>query len=170
LTSKERRSQIGKLLISSKEPQKGNDLAKKFQVTRQVIVKDIAILRASGANIIATPDGYIIYENQDYKVRRVIAVNHTRQEMRHELLIVIRYGGTIEDVIVEHPVYGEIKAMLMIKNINDLDNFLQKFSEHNAEPLSLLTGGIHLHTIAAESHEDMKKIMVELENNKLLVT
>lgn len=170
MTSKERRLQIERLLIGSKTPLKGNMLAEKFDVTRQVIVKDIALLRATGTKIIATPDGYIIYDNCDNKIRRIIAINHNREEMTEELSIVIKYGGIIEDVIVEHPVYGEIKAMLMIRNSADLENFTRRFSENKAQPLSSLTEGTHLHTIVADNKEDMESIVSELEARKFLIT
>ncbi|MDU4953341.1 MULTISPECIES: transcription repressor NadR [Clostridium] len=170
MTSKDRRLQIERLLISSKEPLKGNLLAERFNVTRQVIVKDIAILRATGTKIIATPDGYIIYDNCDNKVRSILAINHRREEMIDELSIVIKYGGIIEDVIVEHSVYGEIKAMLMIKNSADLESFLKRFDENKAQPLSSLTEGVHLHTIVADNNENMEKIISELGSKNFLIT
>lgn len=170
MTSKERRLQIERLLISSNEPLKGSLLAERFSVTRQVIVKDIALLRATGMKIIATPDGYIIYDNCDNKVRKILAINHSREEMTDELSIVIKYGGIIEDVIVEHPVYGEIKAMLMIKNSADLESFINRFSDNKAQPLSSLTEGVHLHTIVADNNENMKKIISELGTKKFLIT
>ena len=55
----ERREEIMKMLVESSRAIKGTELASLFNVTRQIIVKDIAILRAAGNNIIATPDGYI---------------------------------------------------------------------------------------------------------------
>ena len=68
MNSIERRDNIVKLLLNSSIPIKGTDIADKYNVTRQVIVKDIAILRAKGFNIMATPDGYIVNRN-DGKVK-----------------------------------------------------------------------------------------------------
>ena len=170
MTSQERRLQIERLLVSSKEPLKGSLLAERFRVTRQVIVKDIAILRAKGMKIIATPDGYIIYDNCDNKVRKILAINHSREEMKDELSTVIKYGGIIEDVIVEHPVYGEIKSMIMIKNSADLESFVNRFSDNKAQLLSSLTEGVHLHTIVADNNDDMEKIISELGAKKFLIT
>ena len=169
MNSIERRDCIIKLLLESKEPLKGSVIAKKYSVTRQVIVKDIAILRAKGENIIATPDGYIINANQN-KARAIIAVTHTEEEMFNELSIVIKYGGTIEDVIVEHPLYGEIKGMLMIKNYNELNKFIQKYKEQRAKLLSALTNGVHLHTIAAENQNDINLIISELKKHNFIVS
>lgn len=164
-----RRDNILELLLESTEPLKGSDIAKKYTVTRQIIVKDIAILRAEGKNIIATPDGYIINKNEN-KFKAIIAVTHTEEEMFDEMNIVIKYGGIIEDVIVEHPLYGEITGMLMIKNYNELNKFIQKYKEQRAKLLSVLTNGVHLHTIAAQSQEDIKLIISELREYKFIVS
>lgn len=169
MNSIERRDCIIKLLLESKEPLKGSTIAKRYSVTRQVIVRDIAILRAKGKNIIATPDGYIINANQN-KAKAIIAVTHTEEEMFDELSIVIKYGGTIEDVIVEHPLYGEIKGMLMIKNYNELNKFIQRYKEQRAKLLSALTNGVHLHTIAAESQDDINLIISELKKHNYIVS
>ncbi|GAB6168734.1 transcription repressor NadR [Clostridium carnis] len=160
MKSIERREQIIKILVSSNEAIKGVDLANRFNVTRQVIVKDIAILRASGKNIIATPDGYI-YNKDVNRVKAIIAVNHTSEKTIEELEIVVKYGGIIEDVIIEHPLYGEIRGNLMIKNLNDLNKFEKVFKE--VSPLSNLTNGIHLHTISVDSKENMESIKLELK-------
>ena len=169
MNSIERRDNIINLLLESNEPIKGNVIAKKYSVTRQVIVKDIAILRAKGKSIIATPDGYIINKNEN-KVKAIIAVIHNEEEMFDEMSIVIKYGGTIEDVIVEHPLYGEITAMLMIKNYNELNKFVQKYQEQRARLLSVLTNGVHLHTISAENEDDINLIISELKKNNFIVS
>jgi transcriptional regulator of NAD metabolism len=169
MNSIERRECMIKLLSQSNEPLKGSVIAKKYSVTRQVIVKDVAILRAKGENIIATPDGYIINKNKN-KVKAIIAVNHTQEEMFDELSIVIKYGGVIEDVIVEHPLYGEIKGMLMIKNYNELSKFVQKYEDQKAKLLSALTNGVHLHTIAADSKDDINLIILELRKRNFIVS
>src|SRR5471030_1479604 len=149
-----RRDNIIKLLLESNEPLKGGVIAKRYSVTRQVIVKDIAILRAKGERIIATPDRYMNNKNE-HKVKSIIAVTHTEEEIFDEMSIIIKYGGTIEDVIVEHPLYGEITGMLMIKNNNELNKFIQKYKQQEARLLSVLTNGVHLHTISAENQEDI---------------
>jgi transcriptional regulator of NAD metabolism len=169
MNSIERRECISRLLLESGEPLKGSLIAQKYSVTRQVIVRDIAILRAKGKNIIATPDGYIINENQN-KAKAIIAVTHSEEEMFNELSIVIKYGGTVEDVIVEHPLYGEIKGMLMIKNYNELNKFIMKYKEQRAKLLSALTNGVHLHTIAAENENDINLIISELKKYNFIVS
>jgi uncharacterized protein len=168
MNSRERREYILKKLSISSEAQKGTILANEIGVTRQVIVKDIAILRAEGNNIIATPDGYIIPKDQRPKIRKVLALCHNSDRIEKELETIVRYGGIIEDVIVEHPLYGEIKGMLMIKTLNDINNFMTKFKTEKAEPLSRLTGGVHIHTVEAESEETMNRIIEELRKGNFL--
>jgi uncharacterized protein len=164
----ERREEIIKLLIEKNGAIKGTELAELFGVTRQIIVKDIAILRAAGKSIIATPDGYIYNKNIN-KVKAIIAVNHTSNRTMEELEIVVKYGGVIEDVIIDHPLYGEIRGNLMIKNLNDLNKFENKFNNKDAKPLSNLTNGIHLHTIAADNDEDIESIKQELSEKGFLL-
>lgn len=169
MTARERREEIINLLLREKLPLKGTDLADRFNVTRQIIVKDIAILRAQGHNIIATPEGYIFNNIKENRIKAIIAVNHNDEEMIKELEIVIKYGGIIEDVIVEHSVYGEIKATLMIKNLNDLNKFKEAIYNTDMKPLSILTNGVHLHTISANSIDDMDLIKADLKKNGFIL-
>lgn len=162
MNSSERRKYILIKLMHSKEPQKGNSLAEEIGVTRQVIVKDIAILKAEGNAIIATPNGYIMPILKTNKITRVIAVNHTKEYIEEELNIIVENGAAVIDVIVEHSVYGEIKGMLMIKSKSDVIKFMERFNKHKAQPISELTGGVHVHTIEAESEEIIEKVIKEL--------
>lgn len=164
-----RREKLKNTLINSREPIKGQELAKLYNVTRQVIVRDIAILRAEGVDIISTPKGYVVLNEEVNNIRRLIAVNHTREDMEEELTIIIKYGGIVEDVIVDHPVYGEIRGMLMLKNMYDLETFCDNIKNYLAEPLSTLTNGIHLHTVVCECEDNFKKILQELDNKGYLI-
>lgn len=168
MKSIKRREEIFKLLKKQSNPLKGIDLANMFSVTRQIIVKDIAILRAEGKRIIATADGYL-YNKELNREKIIIAVNHNEEQMVDELEIVVKYGGIIEDVIIEHAIYGEIKVSLMIKNLNDLEKFKKKFNDEDIKPLSNLTNGIHLHTISADCVEDLDLIKKELKKNGFLL-
>jgi transcriptional regulator of NAD metabolism len=170
MSSKERRKIIEELLEKRGEPQKGQDLAKELGVTRQIIVKDIAILRAEGANIIATPEGYIIPKDSRQKVTKIIAVSHKPEEIEDELTCIVKFGGRIQDVIIEHPVYGEIRGMLMIKTLYDVQSFMEKCNSDKVEPLSALTKGVHIHTIEADSVEIMDKIINELKSKKYIIS
>lgn len=164
MNSIDRREAILRLLRDTDKAIKGIDLANQFGVTRQIIVKDIAILRAKGSNIVATPDGYI-YNIDKNRVRSIIAVKHSEDKMIEELKIVIKYGGIIENVIIEHPLYGEIIGNIMIRNLNDLNRFEESFKNANAKPLSKITNDIHLHTISADTQEDIECIKKELKES-----
>lgn len=169
MNSIDRRLETEKILVQSPNPIKGQDLAKTFNVTRQVIVKDIAILRAAGKKIIATPDGYLINTEENKNIKKIIATSHNKDDIENELKCVVKYGGIINDVIVEHPVYGEIKANLMLKNYFDIENFVKRIALNNAQPLLTLTKGIHLHTIEAESEDILDKILNELDRKGYLI-
>ena len=151
------------------KPKKGQELAEELGVTRQVIVKDIAILRASGIDIIATPEGYMLSKKEKNDIERIVAVNHSREEIKDELEIIVKYGGIVKDVVVEHSLYGEIKAMLMLKTLYDVQSFVNKIEAYQAEPLSSLTRGVHLHTIEAENEKDMEKIIHDLKSKGYLI-
>ncbi|MBU3182206.1 transcription repressor NadR [Clostridium psychrophilum] len=170
MNSKERREYIRNLLIENNITYKGQFLAEQLGVTRQVIVKDIAIIRAEGINIIATPEGYLIFNEESNYVRRVIAVSHRRDEIYNELECIVKFGGIVEDVTVEHPLYGEIRAMLMIKTIMDIEKFTKKFKEASAEPLSSLTKGVHLHTVRADNEQIIDSIIKELKDKNYLIS
>ena len=169
MKAKERRNNIKNLLINSSNTIKGQELAEKLGVTRQVIVKDIALLRAEGKKIIATPEGYLVTKNQENLITKIIAVSHNVEDIQDELETVIKFGGIVKDVVVEHSVYGEIKAMIMIKSLYDVHNFMKKINKGKGEPLLVLTGGIHLHTICADNDEIMDNILSELKNKKYLI-
>lgn len=170
LSAIQRRKEIIKLLIKENKALKGSYIANEFNVTRQIVVKDIAILRAEGNAIIATPEGYIISSNDKILYKRIFAVCHSSNDIKDEFSSMIKYGGIIEDVIVEHPLYGELKAMLMIKTLNDIENFISNFNNNDVKPLSALTSGVHLHTVSAESEEILNLIEEELKSKKIIIT
>lgn len=169
MSATNRRQEIVEMLLTEKRPIKGTKLAEHFNVTRQIIVKDIAILRAKGSNIIATPDGYMVNVENGDRIKSIIAVSHDNDQLVEELEIVVKYGGIIEDVVVEHPLYGEIRGNLMIKNLNDLNKFRNSFENINAKPLSALTNGVHLHTISVDSKENMDLIKNELKEKGFIL-
>lgn len=150
-----RREIIMELLNTCSEPMSGTSLAGKLGVSRQIIVQDIALLRATNKNILSTNKGYILYGRDDgaKTVKRVLAVKHTDDEMREELYSIVDAGARVLDVIVEHDVYGQIAVDLMIGSRKDVDEFMDKIVSDKAKPLKELTGNIHYHTIEAEKEE-----------------
>lgn len=169
MDSKKRREDIFLRLTKSNKPIKGIEFASIYNVTRQVIVKDIALLRAEGNKIISTPDGYMVVKKEN-KFRSSIVVSHDESRMKEELEVIIKYGGSVEDVIIEHPLYGDIRATLMIKNLNDLNKFIYKYNNNKTNLLSLLTNGIHIHTISCDSEENIELIKNELNERGFIVS
>jgi len=164
MTSDERRDKIIASLKQSNSPLTGASLAKQYKVSRQIIVQDIAILRAAGHDIIATPQGYLIPRtNQTRSITRVFAVKHNPEDIKDELNTIVDYGGKVLDVIIEHPVYGEFKASLMMSSRRDVAAYLATMEKEEAEPLSKLTEGVHLHTVEAESIAILNQIEKILE-------
>ena len=136
-------------------------LAAKFSVSRQIIVGDIALLRAAGAEISATPRGYVILPAPPGLVRQV-ACRHDAAGMEAELNAMVDQGCTVLDVIVEHPIYGQLTGQLQISSRYDVGQFVQRCRRQEAAPLSQLTEGIHLHTVACPSQEAYDRVRESL--------
>lgn len=140
----ERREKIIEAISASEKPLSASTLAAMFHVSRQIIVGDVALLRAKGIDIVATPRGYML-EEKSHPLEKKIAVVHGRAQLQEELYTIVDYGCTAVDVIVEHPIYGELVGQLHLSSRYDVDRFLE--SIRASEPLSQLTHGVHLHTI-----------------------
>nr|WP_300090728.1 transcription repressor NadR [Sedimentibacter sp.] len=170
MPSDERRKKIEKTLRNNTEPVSATALAKSFSVSRQVIVGDIALMRAAGIKISATPRGYVINsENDKCDNDYTIACSHDDKNMAEELYAVVDNGGTLVDVTVEHPVYGQIVGELRISSRYDADLFMEKIKNNQAQPLSNLTGGIHLHTIRCRDEETLKRIKEALKKHNIIL-
>ena len=143
----QRRAEIARFLSSAKGPVSAAVLARKFSVSRQIIVGDVALLRAGGMDIAATPRGYVVQRSPSGLVRRV-AVRHDGAGMEEELNAMVDQGCTVLDVIVEHPIYGQLTGPLRLSNRHEVGEFIARCRSHAATPLSQLTEGIHLHTLS----------------------
>ncbi|HKM21229.1 MAG TPA: transcription repressor NadR [Lachnospiraceae bacterium] len=163
MNGQERRKGIIHTLTTTGQPISGTKLAEEFGVSRQVIVQDIALLRSEKHNIISTTQGYLISGADNGRVRRRIAVKHSRQEIAKELNIIVDFGGKVLDVIVEHPVYGEISATLIISNRKDVKEFVHKIEHQKGIPLLAIADGVHTHTVEADSAEILDEIEEELQ-------
>ena len=161
MTAPQRRSAIYQQLTHADAPISATALAQQFSVTRQVVVGDIALLRAEGHSITATSRGYII--PAETGLIRTIACVHSAQDTRQELFAMVDCGCTVVDVIVEHPVYGQLTAPLHLSSRLDVDQFRKRMD--GAAPLSQLTDGIHLHTLSCPdqaSYEHLKARLRQL--------
>lgn len=165
----ERREKIIEILSQEKDPIAGGELAKKLGVSRQVIVQDIALLRAVNKNILSTTRGYIIYYQEKEKANRNFLVKHTTEEILDELCTIVDNGGKILDVIVEHEIYGTISTDLIISSRQDVYDFVEKITSKKSTPLKELANDIHMHTVEADSEEILDKIERALIEKKYLL-
>ena len=168
MNSQERRKEILRCLNASQGPISAAVLASRLGVSRQIIVGDVALLRAAGEAVSATPRGYVLKRDAGYVVRTV-ACTHSAEDMERELNIIVDNGCTVRDVIVEHPIYGQLTGALELKSRYDVRRFVSRTSQEEARPLSMLTNGIHLHTLLCPDEEAYERVLSELEQEGLLV-
>ena len=141
-----RRNAVLQTLTAADSPVSASQLAAQFHVSRQIIVGDVALLRAGGENISATPRGYVLAQAEQ-GIRRTVACRHRMEGTERELQIMVDNGCTVLDVIVEHAVYGQLTGQLQIRSRYDVAQFMERLNADGAKPLSSLTDGIHLHTL-----------------------
>ncbi len=166
-----RREGILEILHSEQQPVSGTELAGRLGVSRQVIVQDIALLRATDKNILSTNKGYILFmEKQNaVKKRRTYKVKHEDEEIQDELNTIVDNGGRVRDVVVEHEIYGQIAADLIINSRADAEAFVRKVEKYRTSPLCSLTGGVHFHTVEADAEEILDRIENELNKRGYLL-
>jgi transcriptional regulator of NAD metabolism len=170
MDAKERRGRLLEKLRTAEQPLTGTWLAKELGVSRQVIVTDFAILRAAGNVIYATPQGYLLPVVESSKsIKATLACKHGQNELEEELSIIVDNGGKVLDVIVDHSLYGELRANLMLGSRREIGEFLHKLKDGKAEQLASITGGVHLHTIEIPSEEVLTKIKEELKSKGILM-
>lgn len=162
MNGEERRKNIIHILTSSEKPVAGVALAKELSVSRQVIVQDIALLRANGINIFSTNRGYLIQEKEEVS-SRVFKVHHKEEEVEDELNTIIDFGGVVKDVFVYHKVYGVLKAQMNIKSRRDIKQYMQDITSGKSSLLMNVTSGYHYHTIVADDEQTLDLIQEELQ-------
>ena len=119
-----RRQAVAQALEEAVEPVSAAALAERFSVSRQIIVGDVALLRAGGTDILATPRGYLL-GGRGGGVERTVACVHAPEEMERELNAIVDAGGEGVDVIVEHPVYGQLTGLLGVRSRYDVAEFVR---------------------------------------------
>jgi hypothetical protein len=162
----EKKDKILNILMSRETPIKGKELAKLIGVSRQMIIQYISKLKTEGYNITSTRDGYIL--EREKGIRKMIAVKHSSDEIEDELFSIVKAGGKILDVIVEHPIYGEIKGRIDVENENDIIKFLSLLKTTHATPLLELSNGIHIHTIEVKDDETFEKVKIAIKKYLIL--
>ena len=162
MDGKIRRENILELLKNASEPISGSAIAKEMKVSRQVIVQDITLLRTAYP-ILATAKGYLLYPVTEKKCCRTFCVKHAVEETRKELNTIVDFGGKVLDVMVEHDVYGEIRANLMLSSRKEVEEFCDKLEKSKSGPLNILGSGVHYHTVEAATEEILEEITKSLE-------
>ena len=166
MNGEERRKKILNILSSAKSPVAGVKLAEDLDVSRQVIVQDIALLRANGTAIFSTNRGYLIQESKEFS--RVLKVVHSDDEVEEELSTIVDAGGHVRDVFVYHKVYGVLRADMNIKSRRDIKNYLDEISSGKSSLLKNVTSGYHYHTILADSEDILDAIQDEIQQKGFL--
>lgn len=161
MNGEQRREKIIEIIKNSDSPVSGTALAKLVNVSRQVVVQDIALIRANGVNIFSTNRGYVIQESGEYS--RVFKVVHTDDEVEEELNLIVDLGGYVKDVFVYHKVYDVIKADMNIKSRRDVKKYLNDIASGKSSLLKKITSDYHYHTVLAENEEVLDMIQEELQ-------
>lgn len=169
LSASIRREQILALLRQNKgKTISAGAMAIQFGVSRQIIVGDIALLRAGGVDIVSTARGYQLQGKADGIVR-TISCCHTEDHLLDELYTIVDNGGSVVDISVEHPVYGVLSAPLRIFSRYDADELQRSLTEKHAAPLLTLADGIHSHTISCSDEESFQRICRSLREKGILI-
>ena len=163
----ERRKAIVNLLLSAKEPISGGALAQRFNISRQIIVQDITVLKGTGYEILSTSQGYVMQKSP--LAERVFKVRHTTDQTEDELSCIVNLGGTVVDVFVWHKVYGRIDAPLNIFSQMHIKQFLEGVRTGQSTELMHITGGYHYHTVRAENEAVLDRIEAALVERNYIV-
>lgn len=156
MSGENRRENIIHILQSSDAPVSGVSLAKQLDVSRQVIVQDIALLRAKDYQILSTNRGYVLAREKECS--RVFKVIHSDQEVETELQTIIDLGGWVKDVFVYHKIYGVVKAEMNLHSRRDIAEYRKDLESGKSTLLKNVTAGYHYHTVMAEDEQTLDLI------------
>ena len=168
MTGELRRARLLELLETASGPISGAELARQCEVSRQVVVQDIALLRQGGTPIASTNRGYV-YEGVEHGPTRLFKVRHTDEQIEQELNAIVDLGGTVEDVVVNHRTYGRLCAHLGIASRREVRRYLDDLKTSKSTPLMHVTSGYHFHHVSAESEDILEEIAEALEKLGFLV-
>lgn len=167
MTGAERRADIIKQIENSRSPVSGTKLASMYEVSRQVIVQDIALIRASGYDVLSTNRGYAL--NAPIKCSRILKVRHTDEQTEEELNAIVDMGGSVDSVIINHRVYGRMEASLNVDSRRRAAEFMQDIRSGKSSPLKNITSGYHYHQVSADSEKTLDMIEQILREKGFLI-
>ncbi len=164
-----RRNHLIQLLRDAVSPLSGERLSLTLSVSRQIIVQDIALLRAAGYRIISTNRGYLMSPEEPHKASRIFTVCHRDEDIQEELFSIVDLGGYIRNVIVEHEIYGSITGSLNIGSRRDVADFLERVRTSHAVPLKVLGNDVHSHLVEADNEDILDEIEAVLAKKHFLL-
>jgi len=167
MKGKERRKEIAALIMAAEEPVSGSALAEQLGVSRQIIVQDIAMLRAEGYDVLSTHQGYVIAKGPF--AERVFKLRHTSEQTEDELTTIVSMGGTVVNVFVWHKVYGKVEANLNIFSERSIAQFMDGIKTGKSKELMHITEGYHYHTVRADSETVLDAIGDALDKKGYIV-
>ena len=162
-----RRAEIAAILLEEGRAVSGGELSERLSASRQIIVQDIAVLKASGYDILSTHSGYVI-KSSPLK-ERVFKVRHTSSETEDELTKIVELGGTVVNVFVWHKVYGKIEGKLNIFSKRGIDQLIDGIKSGKSTELMHVTSGYHYHTVRADSEQTLDLIGETLDKAGYIV-
>lgn len=159
----ERRDEIIKILSEETKPITASSLGERLDVSRQVIVNDIAFIREMGYEILSSNRGYLLEKEEGFK--EIVRVRHGQARTQDELYIIVDSGVKVLDVFVDHDCYGKIAVELNISNRMEVDRFIEEMENNDINYLNFLTDGIHYHTLLADSRENIEHAKKRLKES-----
>lgn len=169
MSGEKRRDRLLQYLQEHNNPISGTELAKEFGVSRQVIVQDIALLRTGHVKIIATNRGYVIPPEKATEIRRIFKCRHTDEQAEDELTCIVDLGGIVENVFVNHKIYGKIQADMNIRCRRDIKEFIDGIKSGKSTLLKNVTSDYHYHTVSADKEQTLDDVEAELAKRGYLV-
>jgi len=163
MDAQQRRQLVARRLREAEGPLSAAALARELSVSRQIIVGDVALLRAGGLDITATPRGYLL-PRPPAGIACTFACRHRADQMEEELNAIVDQGCTVLDVVVEHPIYGQLTGPLRLSSRYEVAQFVTRCREESAAPLSQLTEGVHLHTVLCPDQGAADRVKAALEH------
>ena len=83
--------------------------------------------------------------------------------------MLFRSGGRIEDISVNHRIYGKIAARLDLHNRMHVEELYRSLVSGASKPLMSVTDGYHYHTVSADSEEVLNGIEEKLRKAGFLI-
>ena len=167
-TTGDRRTELLRILREANHAITGSQLSSRLGVSRQAIVTDVAILRAAGEDIVGSTRGYRMNDATG-GLTAVIGCSHPPNRGREEFEILIDRGITVLDVSVDHSIFGTLRAPILIETRGDIDRYSERIIKAGEMPLSVITRGVHAHTVRARNIDALEAAKRELSERGILL-